>query len=82
MSAVITMIIAGSNTNRPTTTVVEHGPYRFTRDPIYLGMFLAQDSLAIAFNNPWLLMTLAPVCARRPLRRGASQGSLSRAQFQ
>ena len=62
VSAVITMIRAGSNvpTNRPTTTIVEHGPYRFTRNPIYLGMFLGQIGLAIAFNNLWLLMTLVP----------------------
>jgi protein-S-isoprenylcysteine O-methyltransferase Ste14 len=35
VSAVITMIRAGSNvpTNRPTTTIVENGPYRFTRNP-------------------------------------------------
>ncbi len=53
VSAVITMIRAGSNvpTNRPTTTIVEHGPYRFTRNPIYLGMFLCQVGLATAFNN-------------------------------
>ena len=62
VSAVITMIRAGSNvpTNRPTTTIVEHGPYRFTRNPIYLGMFLGQIGLTIAFNNLWLLMTLVP----------------------
>jgi protein-S-isoprenylcysteine O-methyltransferase Ste14 len=62
VSAVITMIRAGSNvpTNRPTTTIVEHGPYRFTRNPIYLGMFLGQIGLATAFNNLWLLITLVP----------------------
>ena len=62
VSAVITMIRAGSNvpTNRPTTTIVENGPYRFTRNPIYLGMFLGQIGLAIAFNSLWLLMTLVP----------------------
>jgi protein-S-isoprenylcysteine O-methyltransferase Ste14 len=63
VSAVITMIRAGSNvpTDRPTTIIVEHGPYRFTRNPIYLGMFLGQVGLAVAFNNLWLLMTLVPL---------------------
>ena len=62
VSAVITIIRAGSNvpTNRPTTTIVESGPYRFTRNPIYLGMFLGQIGLAIAFDNLWLLMMLVP----------------------
>jgi len=50
--AVVTMARAGSNvpTNRPTTIIVEHGPYRWTRNPIYFGMFLGQIGLAVAFN--------------------------------
>jgi protein-S-isoprenylcysteine O-methyltransferase Ste14 len=60
--AIVTMIRAGSNvpTNLPTTTIVESGPYRLTRNPIYLGMFLGLIGLAIAFNNLWLLMMLVP----------------------
>jgi protein-S-isoprenylcysteine O-methyltransferase Ste14 len=60
--AIVTMTRAGSNvpTNRPTTTIVESGPYRFTRNPIYLGMFLGLIGLAIAFDNLWLLLTLVP----------------------
>jgi len=60
--AIATITWAGSNvpTNRPTTTVVDTGPYHFTRNPIYLGMVLGLISLAIAFNSLWLLLTLAP----------------------
>jgi len=60
--AIITMTRAGSNvpTNLPTTTVVDFGPYRFTRNPIYLGMVLGLIGLAIAFNSLWLLLTLVP----------------------
>ena len=60
--AIVTITSAGSNvpTNRPTTTVVESGPYYFTRNPIYLGMFLGLIGLAIAFDNLWLLLILAP----------------------
>jgi len=60
--AIVTMTRAGSNvpTNRPTTTIVESGPYRFTRNPIYLGMFLGLIGLAIALDNLWLLLTLVP----------------------
>jgi protein-S-isoprenylcysteine O-methyltransferase Ste14 len=60
--AIATMTRAGSNvpTNRPSTTIVETGPYRFTRNPIYLGMFLGLAGLAIAFDSLWLLATLVP----------------------
>ena len=42
------------------TTIVDSGPYRFTRNPIYLGMVLGLIGLAIAFNSLWLLLTLVP----------------------
>jgi protein-S-isoprenylcysteine O-methyltransferase Ste14 len=60
--AIVTLTRAGSNvpTNLPTTTIVESGPYRFTRNPIYLGMFLGLIGLAIAFDDLWLLMMLVP----------------------
>jgi protein-S-isoprenylcysteine O-methyltransferase Ste14 len=60
--AIATMTRAGSNvpTNLPTITIVETGPYRFTRNPIYLGMFLGLVGLAIAFDNLWLLAMLVP----------------------
>jgi protein-S-isoprenylcysteine O-methyltransferase Ste14 len=60
--AVVTMTRAGSNvpTSLPTTAIVESGPYGLTRNPIYLSMFLALAGLAIAFDNLWLLMMLAP----------------------
>jgi protein-S-isoprenylcysteine O-methyltransferase Ste14 len=60
--AIVTITTAGSNvpTNRPTTTIVEAGPYRFTRNPIYVGMFLGLIGLAIAFDNLWLVMMLVP----------------------
>jgi protein-S-isoprenylcysteine O-methyltransferase Ste14 len=60
--AIDTMTRAGTNvpTNRPTTAIVESGPYRFTRNPIYLGMFGSLVGLAIAFDTPWPLVTLVP----------------------
>jgi protein-S-isoprenylcysteine O-methyltransferase Ste14 len=60
--AIVTITGAGSNvpTNRPTTAVVERGPYRFTRNPIYLGMFLGLIGLAVVFDDLWLLRMLVP----------------------
>jgi protein-S-isoprenylcysteine O-methyltransferase Ste14 len=60
--AIVTVTRAGSNvpTNMPTTTIVESGPYRFTRNPIYLAMFLGLIGLAILFDNLWLLVMLVP----------------------
>jgi protein-S-isoprenylcysteine O-methyltransferase Ste14 len=60
--ALVTITRTGSNvaTNLPTTTIVESGPYRFSRNPIYLGMFMGLIGLAIAFDNLWLMMILVP----------------------
>jgi protein-S-isoprenylcysteine O-methyltransferase Ste14 len=60
--AIVTIIGAESNvpTNLPTTTIVASGPYRFTRNPIYLGMLLGLMGMTIAFDNLWLLMMLVP----------------------
>jgi protein-S-isoprenylcysteine O-methyltransferase Ste14 len=60
--AIATMTRAGSSvpTSRPTTTIVDTGPYRFTRSPIYLSMLVGLIGLAIAVNSLWLLLTLVP----------------------
>lgn len=60
--AIDTMTRAGTNvpTNRPTTAIVDGGPYRFTRNPIYLGMFGGVTGLGIAFDSLWLLAMLVP----------------------
>ena len=60
--AIATMTRARTNipTNQPTTAIVESGPYGFTRNPIYLAMFLGLIGLAIAFDTIWLLLMLVP----------------------
>jgi protein-S-isoprenylcysteine O-methyltransferase Ste14 len=60
--AIVTMTRARSSvpTNLPTATIVKGGPFRFTRNPIYLGMFLGLIGLAIASDNLWPLIILVP----------------------
>jgi protein-S-isoprenylcysteine O-methyltransferase Ste14 len=60
--AIVTMHKTGTRveTYKPTTTIVANGPYRLTRNPIYIGMFLGQIGLAIGLDNLWLLVMLVP----------------------
>ena len=46
--------------NRPTTTIVRMGPYRYSRNPIYLAFSLLQLGIAFLVNSIWLLVTLVP----------------------
>jgi protein-S-isoprenylcysteine O-methyltransferase Ste14 len=62
--AIATFRKAGTRieTFKSSTTIVDDGPYRFTRNPIYTGMFLGQIGLAIGFDTLWVLATLVPFC--------------------
>ncbi|HET6176082.1 MAG TPA: isoprenylcysteine carboxylmethyltransferase family protein [Candidatus Sulfotelmatobacter sp.] len=42
------------------TTIVRTGPYRFSRNPIYLAFILFVLGLSVCLNNAWLLVTLVP----------------------
>jgi len=59
--AIVTMRRAGTRveTVQPTTAIVAAGPYRFSRNPIYLAMMAGLAGLAIGFNNGWMLVALA-----------------------
>ncbi len=48
---------------KPTTMIVRTGPYRFSRNPIYLAFSLLQLGIAIWVNSVWLLATLAGAVA-------------------
>jgi protein-S-isoprenylcysteine O-methyltransferase Ste14 len=48
---------------RPTTAIVERGPYRFTRNPMYVAMACAYVGLGLVLNNMWALIALPLVLA-------------------
>ena len=48
---------------KPTTAIVRTGPYRFSRNPIYLAFSLLQLGIAIWVNSRWLLATLVVAVA-------------------
>src|SRR5262249_45288004 len=48
---------------KPTTVIVRMGPYRFSRNPIYLAFSVFQVGIAIWVNSAWLLATLVGAVA-------------------
>ena len=48
---------------KPTTAIVRTGPYRFSRNPIYLAFSLLQLGVALWLNSWWLVATLAAAVA-------------------
>jgi len=65
VSAVRTLRAAGTPVpgNLPTTAIVRTGPFRFSRNPIYLAFSLVQLGLALWVNSLALLITLIPAVA-------------------
>src|SRR5215469_6593896 len=49
--------------NKPTTVIVRRGPYRFSRNPIYLAFSIFQLGIASWVNSVWLIGTLIAAVA-------------------
>jgi protein-S-isoprenylcysteine O-methyltransferase Ste14 len=45
----------------PTTAIVVSGPFRFSRNPLYLALTLAYSGLTLAFNEWWGVVVLIPL---------------------
>lgn len=58
-----TMVRAGTNVppHKPALAIVTTGPFRFTRNPLYLGGTVAYVGLAILLDSAWLLVLLVPM---------------------
>ena len=46
---------------KTTPEIILTGVYRFTRNPMYVGMALIQTAIGIGFANGWILALLPPV---------------------
>jgi protein-S-isoprenylcysteine O-methyltransferase Ste14 len=57
-----TMHRAGTHINprRSATTIVTNGPFRFTRNPLYLSLALLFLGAALFFDIAWALLALIP----------------------
>lgn len=56
---------AGTNVrpDRPVTALVTNGPFRYSRNPLYLAMTLVCSGIALYTGTVWLLATLVPAVA-------------------
>ena len=48
-------------TNKPTRTLVTTGIHGWTRNPIYLGLFLVYGGVGVAARSPWALIVMLPL---------------------
>jgi protein-S-isoprenylcysteine O-methyltransferase Ste14 len=48
-------------TNAPTRALVTSGIHSWTRNPIYLGMFLIYGGIGVAAQSPWTLILTLPL---------------------
>jgi protein-S-isoprenylcysteine O-methyltransferase Ste14 len=45
---------------KPTTAIIASGPYRFTRNPIYISFTLVQLGVALLAQSGWILALVVP----------------------
>ena len=59
-AGVFTFALAGTTMFpfKEASRLVTHGPYRFTRNPMYLGLTVAYIGLSLALNTGWPLILL------------------------
>ena len=57
------LLAAGTNVNPslPTTAIVTSGPFRFSRNPLYMALTLLYLGLTLAVNTWWGIVLLVPL---------------------
>jgi protein-S-isoprenylcysteine O-methyltransferase Ste14 len=50
-------------TRKPSTTIVEAGPYKYSRNPIYVGMALMLVGIGLAVGSAWTILMVVPFLA-------------------
>jgi protein-S-isoprenylcysteine O-methyltransferase Ste14 len=60
LSAILTFRRAGTSPNpmRPTSALAVAGPYRFTRNPMYLGLAIGFAGFSVFWNALWPLLSV------------------------
>ena len=63
LSALLTMKTGGTSANpaKPALTIVRGGPFRFTRNPMYLALCLLQVALGFFLNDWFTLLFVVPL---------------------
>jgi len=63
ISAIVTFRRAGTTPNptKPSTALAFGGPYRFTRNPMYLGLVLLVVGVGLVVNSKWPVLMGVPV---------------------
>lgn len=61
-AAIFRFLRAGTNvpTRRPATALVVAGPYRFSRNPIYVGMIVLLLGIGIMVDGVWIVALAVP----------------------
>ncbi len=47
--------------DKPSSALINGGPFRFTRNPLYLGLCLVYAGIAVASDSVWVLALLIPI---------------------
>ena len=79
--SVLLMRRSGQSENpwKPTTQIIERGPYRFTRNPMYLQMVVACLGVRRAAHaNPWILILTSRLRVDAAKARDRARGGVSR----